>query len=117
LWFEDRFKDVSKTGGENVASIEGEKALYPPDVAVQETAVVGLPHDKWGEAVTAVVVLKPGHNLGEAELLEKVRRHGRHLSPFKCPKRVLFTEAMPRTATGKIQKDKLRSQFAETYLL
>jgi len=114
LWFEDRFKDVIKTGGENVASIEVEKALYAADPAVQETAVVGLPHDKWGEAVTAVVVLKPGHHLAEAELLEKVRRH---LSPFKCPKRVLFTEAMPKTATGKIQKSKLRSQLAETYRL
>jgi acyl-CoA synthetase (AMP-forming)/AMP-acid ligase II len=114
LWFEDRFKDVIKTGGENVASIEVEKALYAADPAVQETAVVGLPHDKWGEAVTAVVVLKPGHNLDEAELLEKVRGH---LSPFKCPKRVLFTEAMPKTATGKIQKGKLRSQLAETYRL
>ena len=114
LWFEDRFKDVIKTGGENVASIEVEKALYAADPAVQETAVVGLPHEKWGEAVTAVVVLKPGHSLDEAELLEKLRRH---LSPFKCPKRVLFTQAMPKTATGKIQKGKLRSQLAETYRL
>jgi acyl-CoA synthetase (AMP-forming)/AMP-acid ligase II len=112
LWFEDRFKDVIKTGGENVASIEVEKALYAADPAVQETAVVGLPHEKWGEAVTAIVVLKPGHSLGETELLDKVRRH---LSPFKCPKRVLFTESMPKTATGKIQKGKLRSQLAETY--
>ncbi len=113
LWFEDRFKDVIKTGGENVASIEVEKALYAADSAVQETAVVGLPHDKWGEAVTAVVVVKPGHRLDETELLDKVRQH---LSPFKCPKRILFTEAMPKTATGKIQKGKLRSQLAETYL-
>ncbi len=114
LWFEDRFKDVIKTGGENVASIEVEKALYAADPAVQETAVVGLPHDKWGEAVTAVVVLKPGQSVSETELLEKVRRQ---LSPFKCPKRVLFTEAMPKTATGKIQKGKLRDQLAETYRL
>ena len=112
LWFEDRFKDVIKTGGENVASIEVEKALYAADAGVQETAVVGLPHDKWGEAVTAVVIVKPGHSLGEAELLEKVRRH---LSPFKCPKRILTTTAMPKTATGKVQKGKLRAELRGTY--
>ena len=112
LWFEDRFKDVIKTGGENVASIEVEKAVYAADLGVQETAVVGLPHDRWGEAVTAVVVLKPGEVLAEDELMTKIRSH---LSPFKCPKRILFVEAMPKTATGKIQKAKLRAEFAETY--
>ena len=112
LWFEDRLKDVIKTGGENVASIEVEKALYAADPAIQETAVVGLPHDRWGEAVTAVVVLKEGSEAQEEDLLEKVRRH---LSPFKCPKRILFTKAMPKTATGKIQKSKLRTEYFETY--
>ena len=73
LWFEDRFKDVIKTGGENVASIEVEKALYAADPAVQEAAVIGLPHERWGEAVTAVVVVKEGHDVSESELLEKVR--------------------------------------------
>jgi acyl-CoA synthetase (AMP-forming)/AMP-acid ligase II len=112
LWFEDRFKDVIKTGGENVASIEVEKAVYAADLRVQAAAVVGLPHDRWGEAVTAVVVLKPGEALAEDELMTKIRSH---LSPFKCPKRILFVEAMPKTATGKIQKSKLRAEFAELY--
>jgi acyl-CoA synthetase (AMP-forming)/AMP-acid ligase II len=112
LWFEDRFKDVIKSGGENVASIEVEKALYAADPGVQEVAVVGLPHDHWGEAVTAVVILKPGQVLDEKTLLTKVRDH---LSPFKCPKRVIFTEAMPKTATGKIQKAKLRKDLADFY--
>jgi fatty-acyl-CoA synthase len=112
LWFEDRFKDVIKTGGENVASIEVEKALYAADPGVQEVAVVGLPHDRWGEAVTAVVIAKPGRALDEGELMAKTRAH---LSPFKCPKRILFVEAMPKTATGKIQKAKLRKELAETY--
>jgi len=112
LWFEDRFKDVIKTGGENVASIEVEKALYAAGPAIQETAVIGLPHDRWGEAVTAVVVLKEGADLREDDLLEEVRRH---LSPFKCPKRILFTNAMPKTATGKIQKSKLRTEYHGTY--
>lgn len=112
LWFEDRFKDVIKSGGENVASIEVEKALYAADSAVQETAVIGLPHERWGEAVTAVVVLKEGQQVTEKELLEKVRQH---LSPFKCPKRILFTDAMPKTATGKVQKGKLRSEHLGEY--
>lgn len=112
LWFEDRFKDVIKSGGENVASIEVEKALYAADPGVQEVAVVGLPHDHWGEAVTAVVILKDGQALDEATLLTKVRAH---LSPFKCPKRVIFAEAMPKTATGKIQKAKLRADLADFY--
>jgi acyl-CoA synthetase (AMP-forming)/AMP-acid ligase II len=112
LWFEDRFKDVIKTGGENVASIEVEKALYAADPGVQEAAVVGLPHERWGEAVTAVVVLKSGRALDEETLQAKLREH---LSPFKCPKRILFAEAMPKTATGKIQKAKLRIELAQTY--
>jgi acyl-CoA synthetase (AMP-forming)/AMP-acid ligase II len=112
LWFEDRFKDVIKTGGENVASIEVEKALYAANPAVQETAVIGLPHERWGEAVTAVVVLKEGARLQEGELLEQVRQS---LSPFKCPKRILFTKALPKTATGKVQKGKLRTEYEDTY--
>jgi acyl-CoA synthetase (AMP-forming)/AMP-acid ligase II len=112
LWFEDRFKDVIKTGGENVASIEVEKALYAADPGVQEVAVVGLPHEHWVEAVTAIVITKPGHSLNEAELIAKTRER---LSPFKCPKRILFVEAMPKTATGKIQKAKLRKELAGTY--
>ena len=60
LWFADRYKDVIKTGGENVASIEVEKAIYAADPAVGEVVVVGLPHERWSEAITAVVVPKPG---------------------------------------------------------
>ena len=112
LWFEDRFKDVVKTGGENVASIEVEKAIYAVDPAVQEVAVIGLPHERWGEAVTAVIILKPGGLPDEAMLLGKLRAQ---LSPFKCPKRVIFTKTLPKTATGKVQKAKLRMELAETY--
>lgn len=112
LWFEDRFKDIIKTGGENVASIEVEKAVYAADPRVQEVAVIGLPHERWGEAVTAVVVLKPAAEIDEATLQAQVRAH---LSPFKCPKRIIFTDAMPKTATGKVQKAKLRTAMAGTY--
>ena len=112
LWFKDRFKDVIKSGGENVASIEVEKALYAADPAVQEVAVIGLPHERWGEAVTAVVIVKAGQAIDEQTLMTKVRDH---LSPFKCPKRIIFTDAMPKTATGKVQKAKLRNELAELY--
>ena len=112
LWFEDRFKDVIKTGGENVASIEVEKALYAADPAIQEAVVIGLPHERWGEAVTAVLVVKEGHKIDENELLTRLRDH---LSPFKCPKRILTTDAMPKTATGKVQKGKLRAELRATY--
>ena len=112
LWFEDRFKDVIKSGGENVASIEVEKALYAADPDVHEVAVIGLPHSHWGEAITAVVIAKPGRTIDETALLMKVRSH---LSPYKCPKRIVFTELMPKTATGKVQKSKLRADMAELY--
>jgi acyl-CoA synthetase (AMP-forming)/AMP-acid ligase II len=112
LWFADRFKDVIKSGGENVASIEVEKAVYAADPIVQEVAVVGLPHERWGEAITAVVTLKPGEAIEEQALLAKVREH---LSPYKCPKRVVFAEAMPKTATGKIQKAELRNSLKDLY--
>ena len=62
LWFADRYKDVIKTGGENVASIEVEKAVYAADPRVAEAVVVGLPHERWSEAITAVVVPKAGRD-------------------------------------------------------
>ena len=112
LWFADRFKDVIKTGGENVASIEVEKAVYAADPGVAEVAVIGLPHERWGEAITAVVITKAGHALKEDDLLVRLRQH---LSPYKCPKRIVFVDSMPKTATGKIQKAKLRVELADLY--
>jgi acyl-CoA synthetase (AMP-forming)/AMP-acid ligase II len=112
LWFSDRFKDVIKTGGENVASIEVEKALYGADPRVGEAVVIGLPHERWHEAITAVVVPKPGESLAEDELLAAVRTR---LAPYKVPKAVIITDGVPKTSTGKIQKNKLRSNHAEYY--
>ena len=112
LWFEDRFKDVIKSGGENVASLEVEKALYEVEPRIQETAVVGLPHERWGEAITAVVVPRPGEKLDQADLMMRLRDH---LSPFKCPKAVIIAEALPKTATGKIQKHELRKLYGTHY--
>lgn len=112
LWFSDRYKDVIKTGGENVASIEVEKAVYTavPDVA--EVAVVGLPHPRWTEAITAVVVPKPGAALDETQLVAAVREH---IAGFKAPKAVIVVDELPKTSTGKIQKNAVRKQFEAFY--
>jgi acyl-CoA synthetase (AMP-forming)/AMP-acid ligase II len=112
LWFEDRFKDVIKSGGENVASLEVETALYAVEPRILEAAVVGLPHDRWGEAITAFVLLRPGETISEEALIETVRQR---LSPFKCPKAIITVDAFPKTATGKVQKVELRRRFADHY--
>lgn len=112
LWFSDRRKDVIKSGGENVASIEVEKALYAADSRLAEVVVVGLPHERWSEAITAIAVLRPGEDLPAAELLTSVRER---LDPYKVPKSVIYVDELPRTSTGKIQKNVLRDQFARHY--
>jgi acyl-CoA synthetase (AMP-forming)/AMP-acid ligase II len=112
LWFADRYKDVIKTGGENVASIEVEKAIYAADPAVGEVVVIGLPHERWSEAITAVVVPKPGATVEEGTLLAALRDH---LDAYKIPKSVIVAEALPRTSTGKIQKNRLREEHARHY--
>jgi acyl-CoA synthetase (AMP-forming)/AMP-acid ligase II len=105
----DRKKDVIISGGENVSSIEVEDALYGhPSVA--EAAVIGVPHERWGETVKALVVLRPGTELSETELMEFCRSR---LAHFKCPTSIEFYEALPRTATGKLQKFKLRQPYWE----
>jgi acyl-CoA synthetase (AMP-forming)/AMP-acid ligase II len=108
LWFDDRFKDVIKTGGENVSSLEIEKAILEADPAVGEVAVIGLPHPHWTEAITAMVVARPGRAVDAAALTAQLRRR---LSGFKCPKEILLLAELPKTATGKVQKGKLREKF------
>src|SRR3954447_12988822 len=103
----DRKKDVIITGGENVSSIEVENAVFSHP-AVAEVAVIGVPDDKWGEMVTAIVVLGEGQSVTEAELIAHTRER---IAGYKAPKRVEFREAIPRTATGKIQKFKLRESY------
>jgi len=112
LWFEDRFKDVIKTGGENVASLEVETAIYATEPAILDAAAVGLPHDRWGEAITVFVKVRPGETIEEAAVLVKVRER---LSPFKCPKAIIVVEEFPKTATGKVQKVELRRRFTDFY--
>ena len=103
----DRKKDMIKTGGENVATREVEEAIYL-DKRVQEVAVVGLPHPKWVEAVTAIVVPKQGEKIAENEIMELCRKE---LAPFKCPKTVIFVDALPKTPTGKILKREMRNTY------
>jgi long-chain acyl-CoA synthetase len=112
LWFTDRYKDVIKTGGENVASIEVEKAIYAADPRVSEAVVVGLPHRHWSEAITAVVVPKPGETIDPGELIATLKGT---LDGYKVPKAVIFADELPKTSTGKIQKNVLRSEHADHY--
>ncbi len=103
----DRKKDVIITGGENVSSIEIEDCLYQHP-AVAECAVIGVPDEKWGETVRALVMLRPGAQATEAELVAFCRSR---LAHFKCPTSVELREVLPRTATGKLQKFKLREPY------
>jgi acyl-CoA synthetase (AMP-forming)/AMP-acid ligase II len=103
----DRKKDVIISGGENVSSIEVEDAIFShPDVA--EVAVIGVPDEKWGEMVMALVVTTEGSTLNEADLIAYTRTK---LAAFKCPKVIEFRNALARTATGKLQKFKLREPY------
>lgn len=100
----DRIKDVIISGGENISSVEVEAALIAHP-AVMEVGVVGLPHEKWGEAPYAFVVLKPGASVTPEELRDYCRTK---LARFKVPHGFTFVAELPRTATGKIQKFVLR---------
>jgi fatty-acyl-CoA synthase len=107
LCLEDRKKDVIISGGENVSSIEVEDCLFSHP-AVAEVAVIGVPHEKWGETVKALVVLSAGSEVSEADLIEHCRNKIAH---YKCPTSVEFRDELARTATGKLQKFKLRAPY------
>ncbi|MGH9017599.1 MAG: AMP-binding protein [Acidimicrobiales bacterium] len=105
----DRKKDVIITGGENVSSIEVEDCLYQHP-AVAEVAVIGVPDEKWGETIKALVVVTDGTTVTEAELIDHCRRSMAH---FKAPTSVEIRSGLVRTATGKLQKYKLRAPYWE----
>ena len=107
LYVVDRIKDVINTGGVVVASREVEEGLFKHP-AVSEVAVIGQPDEKWIEAITAVVVPKEGMAVSEAELIEHAKAH---MAPFKVPKRIVFTEALPKSTAGKILKRHLRKEL------
>jgi fatty-acyl-CoA synthase len=107
LTIQDRKKDVIITGGENVSSIEVEDVIFShPDVA--EVAVIGVPDEKWGETIKALVVKTEGSSLTEQELIDYCKSK---VARYKAPSSVEFREELARTATGKLQKFKLRQQY------
>ena len=105
----DRKKDMIISGGENIYPAEIEDLLmrHPK---IQDVGVIGYPNEMWGEAVKAVVVVQPGETLTEEEVIEWTKGQ---IGKFKMPKAVVFTEALPRTPTGKILKRELRAQYNE----
>jgi fatty-acyl-CoA synthase len=103
----DRKKDIIVSGGENISSLEVEKALLAHP-GIYEVAVIPVPDDRWGEVPKALVVMKPGVTANESEILEFCR--GR-LTHYKCPRSVEFLEALPRTGTGKVLKKELRKKY------
>lgn len=107
LYVVDRIKDVINTGGVVVASREVEEGLFQHP-AVSEVAVIGLPDEKWIEAITAVVVLKEGETASEEALIAHAKDV---MAPYKVPKRVLFVDALPKSTAGKILKRHLRKEL------
>ncbi len=108
LYLHDRLTDMIVTGGENVYPAEVESVMtgHP---AVAEVAVVGVPSAKWGESPYAVVVLRPGAEVSEAELIAWTRNR---LAHFKCPAGVSFVASLARTASGKLQKQAIRASLS-----
>ena len=107
LYIMDRKKDMIKPGGENVYSPEVESMILSHP-AVLEAAVIGVPHEKWGETIRAVVVPRQGHDIEPASLIAWCRERMTH---FKCPTSVVVADALPKGGTGKIQKNVLRERF------
>ena len=103
----DRKKDMILSGAENIASAEVERVLFEhPDIA--EAVVIGVPHEKWGETVKALIVLKTGKNATEGEIIRFCKER---LAGFKCPTSVEFRNELPKTNTGKVQKFVLREPY------
>ena len=103
----DRKKDVIITGGENVYSVEVENVLYTHP-SILEAAVIGVPDPKWGEAVKAVVVLRPGREATEEDIIEYCKKE---IAGFKSPKTVDFVQELPKTGSGKIYKKGLKEKY------
>lgn len=110
LYIQDRIKDMIVSGGENVYPAEVESAMFGHP-AIREVAVIGVPDEKWGEAVKAVVVLADGHEAGSNDLIAYARER---IAGYKCPKSIDFVEEMPRNPSGKILKKELRRKYWES---
>jgi acyl-CoA synthetase (AMP-forming)/AMP-acid ligase II len=109
IYLFDRFKDMIISGGENIYPAEVENALYGHP-AVLEVAVIGVPHPRWVETPKAIVVLKPGQQAQEQELIAFAREH---LARYKCPTSVEFADTLPRNASGKLLKRELRRIYLQ----
>jgi long-chain acyl-CoA synthetase len=109
LYIHDRVKDMIVSGGENVYPAEVENVLMGHP-AVADCAIIGVPHEKWGETAKAVVVRVPGVEVTEDEIIEFCRER---LAKFKCPTSVDWAEALPRNPSGKILKKDLRAPYWE----
>lgn len=107
LYIHDRVKDMIISGAENIYPAEVESAMFGHP-AIADVAIVGVPDDKWGEAVKAVIVLKPGVEASEAEILTFTRSR---IAAFKVPKSIDFVDALPRNASGKVLKRSLREPY------
>ena len=102
----DRAKDVVISGGENISTVEVEQAIVSHP-AVLEAAVIGMPDEQWGERPKAFVVLKPGSDASEQELIDHCRER---IARYKSPKAVELIDELPKTSTGKVQKYELRER-------
>jgi acyl-CoA synthetase (AMP-forming)/AMP-acid ligase II len=111
LYIHDRVKDMIISGGENVYPAEVENAIYGhPDVA--EVAVIGVPSERWGEEVKAVIVPKPGRTPREDDVIAWARER---IAAFKAPKSIEVIDGFPRTATGKVLRRQLREKYWQGY--
>jgi fatty-acyl-CoA synthase len=111
LYFVDRKKDIIRTGAENVSSVEVEQWVgkYPK---VSECTAVGIPHERWGEAVTVFVAPKPGESITEQELIEYCKQG---LAGYKVPKKVIMLNELPKNPSGKILKKDLRKEYQDVF--
>ena len=111
FYFVDRKKDVVKSGGENVSTVEVESLIFNhPKVA--DATIVGLPHPRWIEAVTAFVVPKPGESITEEEIIQFCKQN---LAGYKVPKKVVVLDEIPKNPSGKVLKKDIRNQFKDLY--
>src|SRR5690606_78701 len=109
LYILDRRNDLIVSGGENIYPAEIEAALLSHP-AILEAGVTGLPDDRWGQTPVAVIILRQGHSVTEQQLFEFLALR---LARYKLPSRILFTDSLPRTASGKLQRHRLAELFIE----
>jgi fatty-acyl-CoA synthase len=113
VFFVDRKKDMIKSGGENVYSLEVEIGLLTANPQLAEASVIGVPDDRWGEAVVAVVVLRPGHQLTAEQVIANARQH---IAGYKLPKQIYFIDELPKNVSGKVLKTRVREMVTAARL-